>query len=140
MSKHDKRHISVTGSIAYSNLTVKEPSTAAAGLTGVKVAIQHALKEMGANRSFKSLVKLNQVEGIDCPGCAWPDPEKRSKLGEFCENGVKAIAEEATTKKVGVTFFENYSVEELSQWTDYDIGKSGRLTEAMVLYPNTAFS
>jgi molybdopterin-dependent oxidoreductase alpha subunit len=136
MSKNRKRKISVTGSIAFNTLILKEPSYAAAGIKGVKVAIQHALKEMGVSRSFKTLSHLNQVNGIDCPGCAWPDPEKRSKLGEFCENGVKAIAEEATTKKVDASFFKKYSVEELSQWTDYEIGKSGRLTEPMVLYPN----
>ncbi|WP_296380348.1 FdhF/YdeP family oxidoreductase [Winogradskyella sp.] len=136
MSKNRKRNVSVTGSIEFSNLQLKEPSKSAAGLTGVKVAIQHAFNEMGIGRSLKTLSKLNQVEGIDCPGCAWPDPEKRSKLGEFCENGVKAIAEEATTKKIDASFFKNYSVEELSQWTDYEIGKSGRLTEPMVLYPN----
>jgi len=136
MSKNQKREVSVTGSIAFNKITLKEPANSAAGLTGVKIAIQHALNEMGVGRSFKTLAHLNQVDGIDCPGCAWPDPEKRSKLGEFCENGVKAIAEEATTKKVDSSFFEKYSVEELSHWTDFEIGKSGRLTEPMVLYPN----
>ena len=59
-------------------------------LPAVKVAIDHAIKEMGLVKPFKVLSKLNQKEGIDCPGCAWPDPEKRSSLGEFYENGVKS--------------------------------------------------
>ena len=136
MNKNFKRNVSVTGSLDFSNLILKEPSKSAAGLKGVQVAIRHALSEMGFERSIKTLSHLNQVEGIDCPGCAWPDPEKRSKLGEFCENGVKAIAEEATSKRANRAFFEKYSVEEISQWTDFQIGKSGRLEEPMVLYPD----
>ncbi len=76
---------------------------------------------------------MNQVEGFDYPGCAWPDPEKRSLLGEYCENGVKAISEEATNKRVGLKFFTKYSVEELSTWSDYEISKSGRITQPMIL-------
>ena len=136
MNKNFKRNVSVTGSLDFSNLILKEPSKSAAGLKGVQVAIRHALIEMGFERSIKTLSHLNQVEGIDCPGCAWPDPEKRSKLGEFCENGVKAIAEEATSKRANRAFFEKYSVEEISKWTDFQIGKSGRLEEPMVLYPD----
>ena len=136
MNKNFKRNVSVTGSLDFSNLILKEPSKSAAGLKGVQVAIRHALSEMGFERSIKTLSHLNQVEGIDCPGCAWPDPEKRSKLGEFCENGVKAIAEEATSKRANRAFFEKYSVEEISKWTDFQIGKSGRLEEPMVLYPD----
>ena len=136
MNKNFKRNVSVTGSLDFSNLILKEPSKSAAGLKGVQVAIRHALSEMGFERSIKTLSHLNQVEGIDCPGCAWPDPEKRSKLGEFCENGVKAIAEEATAKRANRAFFEKYSVEEISQWTDFQIGKSGRLEEPIVLYPD----
>jgi len=139
MRNSRKRKISVTGSIEFNKLTLKEPSSSAAGLSGVKTAIKYALKDMGVSRSVKTLSRLNQVEGTDCPGCAWPDPEKRSRLGEFCENGVKAISEEATTKRVDSSFFEKYSVEELSLWTDHEIGKSGRLTEPMVLYPNEIY-
>ena len=137
MPNNTKRNISVTGSTDFKDLKIIPPATTAAGITGVKVALQHALKEMGVSRSFHTLSHLNQVEGIDCPGCAWPDPKHRSKLGEFCENGVKAIAEEATTKRVDSSFFKRHSVEDISKWTDFEIGKSGRLTEPMVLYPGT---
>ncbi|MEL7148407.1 MAG: molybdopterin-dependent oxidoreductase, partial [Bacteroidota bacterium] len=117
------------------DLKISEPAGYAAGLPAVRVAIKHAMKEMGLQRSMATLSKLNQKEGIDCPGCAWPDPKKRSSLGEYCENGVKAIAEEATTSRVDPAFFARHTVEELREWTDYKIGKSGRITHPMVLRP-----
>ncbi|HAN32303.1 MAG TPA: hypothetical protein DCQ06_11960, partial [Myxococcales bacterium] len=67
-----------------------------------------------------------------CPGCAWPEPAHRSAF-EFCENGAKAVAEEATRKRVGPAFFAKHSVAELSKWSDFELGRSGRLTEPMVL-------
>ncbi|MGB5818261.1 MAG: FdhF/YdeP family oxidoreductase [Saonia sp.] len=131
-----KRKISISGSTEFTGITVKEPATYAAGLMGVKAALQHTFKEMGVVRSLNTLSHMNQKDGFDCPGCAWPDPDKPSKLGEYCENGAKALAEEATLKRVDAAFFAKYSVEELSTWTDFQIGKSGRLTEPMVLRPN----
>ncbi len=131
------RNISNQGSIKFTGIRLDEPSKYSAGITGIKVALQHAFKEMGVVKTFNTLSHLNQKEGFDCPGCAWPDPEKPSKLGEFCENGAKAIAEEATNKRVDKTFFKNYSVEEISKWSDYQIGKSGRLTEPMILKPDS---
>ncbi|AXT56334.1 hypothetical protein D1815_11420 [Aquimarina sp. AD1] len=104
---HSKRDISVTGSTALSKLILKEPSTYAAGTKGVTVALKHAFKEMGIVKSFTGLAQMNQKEGFDCPGCAWPDPEKPSKVGEYCENGAKALAEEATNKKVDANFFQS---------------------------------
>ena len=92
---------------------------------------------MGVVKSLHTLSYMNQKDGFDCPGCAWPDPDKPSKLGEYCENGVKALAEEATNYKIDSEFFAKYSVEELSRWSDYQIGKSGRLTEPMVLKPDS---
>jgi molybdopterin-dependent oxidoreductase alpha subunit len=82
---------------------------------------------------MKTLLKLNQKDGVDCPGCAWPDPDHRSALGEYCENGAKAIAEEATDKKCGPEFFAKHSVAEISSWSDFKIGKSGRVTHPMYL-------
>lgn len=137
MSKSKKRNISSQGSIKFTGIELDTPSKYSAGLKGIKVALQHAFKEMGVVKSFNTLSHMNQKSGFDCPGCAWPDPEKPSKLGEFCENGAKAIAEEATNKRVDKEFFANYSVEEISKWSDYQIGKSGRLTEPMILKPNS---
>jgi len=135
MSQQENRPISLTGPETLQEIRLTEPKEFAAGIEGIKVALEHAAKEMGLQRSFGTLPFLNQKDGFDCPGCAWPDPERRSKLGEFCENGVKAIAEEATTKRVDIPFFEKYSITEMSGWSDYEIGKSGRLTDPMLLMP-----
>lgn len=132
-----KRKISATGTIEFSNLKRTAPATYAAGMPGIKVALQHVSKEVGLYKSLKILSKMNQKEGFDCPGCAWPDPDEPSKLGEYCENGAKAIAEEATTKRVNPAFFEKHSVEEISKWTDFEIGKSGRITEPFILKPDS---
>ncbi len=121
------------------NLKLREVSDAAAGLTGVKVAVQHVFSEMGPARGLKALFNLNQKGGVDCPSCAWPDPDDdRSVIGEYCENGAKAIAEEATSKKLTADFFAQNSVAELSGLNDYEIGKKGRLAEPMYLAPDAS--
>ena len=84
-------------------------------------------------KAVKIFSKLNQKQGIDCPGCAWPDPKKPSSLGEFCENGAKAIAEEAMSAKVDAKFFNEYTVRELEAQSDYWLGQQGRLTEPMII-------
>lgn len=131
------RKINIHTSQKLTGIRLEKPANYAAGITGVKVAMEHAIQEMGAVRAFQTLAKMNQKGGFDCPGCAWPDPDdKRSVLGEYCENGAKALAEEATLKRVTPDFFEKYSVEELSTWSDFEIGKSGRLTHPMILEEN----
>jgi molybdopterin-dependent oxidoreductase alpha subunit len=89
---------------------------------------------MSVGNGLKALLNLNQKGGIDCPSCAWPDPDKhRSPIGEFCENGAKAIAEEATNLKVGPAFFQNYTVNQMAAKSDFWIGKQGRLTHPMYI-------
>lgn len=134
-----KRKVSYTGRIQFTGLELKEPVTHAAGLLGIKEALGHSFKEMGIARSMKALLEMNQKDGFDCPSCAWPDPEKPSKIGEYCENGAKALADEATTKTADSTFFKKHSVEELSQLTDYELNKLGRLTEPLVLKPESLY-
>jgi molybdopterin-dependent oxidoreductase alpha subunit len=134
MSKPNKRNLNVLTSEELTGIKLTKPPSYAAGVTGVKVAMEHAINEMGAVRAFQTLAKMNQKGGFDCPGCAWPDPDdKRSVLGEYCENGAKALAEEATLKRVTPDFFTQYSVEEMSNWSDFKIGRSGRLTQPMIL-------
>lgn len=133
------RNVKIQGPDLFTGIALTNPANHAAGFTGVKVAMQHVFKEMGVVRSLRTLSHMNQVDGFDCPGCAWPDPEKRSKLGEYCENGAKALAEEATNKEVDEAFFKAHSVEEISTWSDYKIGKSGRLTQPMILKPGRIF-
>ncbi|MBT8221402.1 MAG: FdhF/YdeP family oxidoreductase [Bacteroidia bacterium] len=116
------------------NLKIRKPAEFAAGIKGVTVALEHAIQEMGTKRALETLARLNQKDGFDCPGCAWPDPDdKRSLFAEYCENGVKAVAEEATRQKVGPDFFKEHSISEMMSWSDYKIGKSGRLTHPMIL-------
>tara|TARA_R110002049_G_scaffold246227_1_gene420226 strand:- start:10040 stop:12337 length:2298 start_codon:yes stop_codon:yes gene_type:complete len=118
----------------FTDLKTKTPPKNSAGIDSIKSALSHAIKYTNPVDAFKLSLKINQKKGFDCPGCAWPDPDdERSSLGEYCENGIKAIAEEAQNKTIGTTFFEEYSVDELSTWTDFEIGKSGRLSEPMFL-------
>lgn len=117
----------------FTGIKLTKPADYAAGLKGVSVALDHAIKEMGPVNAFATLAKMNKKDGFDCPGCAWPDPDdKRSVLAEYCENGAKALAEEATRKRTGPDFFARYSLSEMAQWSDYQLGKSGRLTHPMI--------
>jgi molybdopterin-dependent oxidoreductase alpha subunit len=113
---------------------VGAPQHHAAGIPGVVSSLRHGLREMGAVRTAETLLRLNQRDGFDCPGCAWPDPEHRHHA-EFCENGAKAVAEEATLLRAGPELFAQYSVEQLASRSDYWIGKRGRLTHPMHLAP-----
>ncbi|MDC1221145.1 FdhF/YdeP family oxidoreductase [Salibacteraceae bacterium] len=118
----------------FTGMTLTEPKQTAAGLPAVFSAVRHIMDEMDPIRATKVMFELNQKGGVDCPGCAWPDPkDHRSKLGEYCENGAKAIAEEATTKKLGHEFFTNHSVKEMAAQSDYWIGKRGRIMHPMLL-------
>ncbi|TAI47186.1 FdhF/YdeP family oxidoreductase [Flagellimonas allohymeniacidonis] len=134
MSKAVKRNISITGPQTFSeNVEIKEPMAYAGGSPSVQQALRHTFKEMGAVKGLKGLLKMNQKNGFDCPSCAWPDPEKPKPGAEYCENGAKALADEATTENVGADFFKKHSVEELSLLSDYELNKHGRLTEPLVL-------
>jgi molybdopterin-dependent oxidoreductase alpha subunit len=131
---HDKRAVQIVPPEEFSELRLNAPKTKAVGVPALVSSMRHISKEMGLWRGIKLLNKMNQKDGFDCPGCAWPDPDgKRSTLGEYCENGVKAIAEEASLSRVGRDFFANYTVEELSKQSDYWLGKSGRITEPFYL-------
>jgi molybdopterin-dependent oxidoreductase alpha subunit len=118
---------------------VGEIGTAAAGVKGVAVSLQRSWQQMGLARSVRTLPLLNQRSGFDCPGCAWPDPREAEgdhrKMAEFCENGAKAVAEEATKRRVDAEFFSLHPVAELAEKTDYWLGQQGRLTEPVVLRP-----
>ena len=116
------------------DIKLTEPKETAAGIPAVISSVKHVFSEMGVVRGLKALAKLNQKDGFDCPGCAWPDPDdERSPIAEYCENGAKAIAEEATTKTLWADFFAKNSVAELSLLDDYNIGKKGRVAEPMYL-------
>jgi molybdopterin-dependent oxidoreductase alpha subunit len=118
----------------FTGLKIGKAKTNAVGMPAITSSIQHAFKWMRPTDAVRTMFKMNQKGGFDCPGCAWPDPDDdRSAIGEYCENGVKAIAEEATNKRLTADFFKENSVQDLSKWSDFEIGKSGRLTEPMIL-------
>jgi molybdopterin-dependent oxidoreductase alpha subunit len=116
------------------NLKQTEVMKVAAGIPAVVSSFQMTLKEAGLQRGMKALFNLNKKGGFDCPSCAWPDPDdERSGIAEYCENGARAVAEEATLKKLDATFFAQNSVEALGKLSDYEIGGKGRIAAPMFL-------
>ena len=115
-------------------LSVSPPPQNSVGWGALSSSLEQMATYMDAPDALKISLKVNQKGGFDCPGCAWPDPDdERSMLGEYCENGIKALAEEATNRRIGASFFKNHSVIELANWSDFELGKSGRLAEPLVL-------
>ncbi|MGI5327903.1 FdhF/YdeP family oxidoreductase [Actinomadura nitritigenes] len=110
---------------------VSEPKTWAAGVPGVTAALRQSYDQMGVRRTALTLLRVNQKQGFDCPGCAWPEGDHRH-VAEFCENGAKAVAEEATTRRVTREFFAAHTVDELAERSDHWLGQQGRLTEPML--------
>ncbi|SDR71977.1 formate dehydrogenase major subunit [Nocardioides scoriae] len=115
------------------NLKVGHRKKAAAGVPAVAVSMKRSLEQMGPYRTARTLLKLNQADGFDCQGCAWPDPDPEHRhAAEFCENGAKAVAEEATKRTVSHEFFAENSLADLSGRTDYWLGHQGRLVHPVV--------
>jgi formate dehydrogenase major subunit len=118
------------------DLEVRAPKKGAAGVKAVTVALERGLAQAGVARTVRSMLRVNQHNGFDCPGCAWPESitGKRS-AAEFCENGAKAIAEENTTRTVTPEFWAAHSIAELETRTDHWLGNQGRITEPVVIRP-----
>jgi molybdopterin-dependent oxidoreductase alpha subunit len=114
-------------------LQIKPASKAAGGIPAIVVTAKTAFSEMGVVRGVRTLLQLNQTGGFDCPGCAWPEPDGQRSHVEFCENGAKHVADEATTKRVTPEFFRQWSVADLAGKSDHWLGKLGRITEPLVL-------
>ena len=112
---------------------VTPPKSVAGGIPAIVSSMKHLRDETGLVRGNLELLKLNQMDGFDCPGCAWPDPDDKRETTEFCENGAKAVAEEATVRQVGPSFFADHSIAQLAALSDYEIGKMGRLTHPMIV-------
>ncbi|WP_405596487.1 FdhF/YdeP family oxidoreductase [Streptomyces sp. NBC_01410] len=111
---------------------VTAPQHAAAGLPAIGHTLRMAQQQMGVRRSAQTLLKVNQKDGFDCPGCAWPESDKRH-TAEFCENGAKAVAEEATLRRVTPEFFAAHSLADLASRSGYWLGQQGRITQPMYL-------
>lgn len=114
--------------------SVRRRKNYAAGITAVAVSLRHLFKYMKPSNILKGTLKINQKGGFDCSGCAWPDPDdERSVLGEYCENGMKALAEEAQKNSIGKDFFSKHPISELLKLSDFELGKQGRLGEPLIL-------
>ena len=113
--------------------TLKPIAKSAGGIPAAITAMKFAFGEMGVVRGTRTLLQLNQKNGIDCPGCAWPEPDGERSHFEFCEEGAKHVADEATTKRVTPEFFQQWTVAELSQQSDQWLNQQGRITHPMVL-------
>ncbi|MES2449884.1 MAG: FdhF/YdeP family oxidoreductase [Pseudomonadota bacterium] len=114
-----------------------KPYAGPAGGWGALKAVARAVRDqMGASADTRALLQMNQPDGFDCPGCAWPDPKHTSSF-EFCENGAKAVTWEATVKRVDPDFFANHSVTELLGWSDHALEDAGRLTHPLRYDPLT---
>jgi molybdopterin-dependent oxidoreductase alpha subunit len=103
----------------------------AGGIPALTSTLKHLLHEKAMRPGISALLKMNQPDGFDCPGCAWPDPENPS-VTEFCENGAKAIAAETTTKRITADFFRKHPVSELLKKDGYWLEQQGRLCEPML--------
>jgi molybdopterin-dependent oxidoreductase alpha subunit len=108
----------------------------AGGWGALKAVGEHLIEQHVAVKGAETLLSMNQPTGFDCPGCAWPDPKHTSSF-EFCENGAKAVAWEATSKRCTPEFFASHSVTELERWSDYQLEMVGRLTHPMAYDANS---
>jgi len=114
-------------------LKIRKPKRVAAGITGVTKSFQIGFAEAGISRTIKTMRTVNRFDGYDCPGCAWPDPDGHRSGFEFCENGAKAFATEATKKRLTPAVLSSKTVQEWSDYSDMELDKLGRLTHPMVM-------
>ncbi|MES3674663.1 FdhF/YdeP family oxidoreductase [Halomonas elongata] len=102
----------------------------AGGWGALKATATAVREQMETIKAPLTLLRTNQPDGFDCPGCAWPDKEHRSTF-QFCENGAKAVTWEATSKRVRPDFFESHTVTSLLEHSDYELENLGRLTHPL---------
>src|SRR6266481_6177021 len=111
----------------------REPERKATGIKAVVSSFHYVWGEDGLIRGTRPLLQINQKDGFDCPGCAWPESDARRPSFDFCENGAKAVAHESDRRRVTAEFFARHSVAELSRQSDYWLEQQGRLSEPMIL-------
>lgn len=118
------------------------PPEVAGGLVAITETLKQVRQQTGLVRGVRALLRVNQDGGFDCPGCAWPEPRADSGEGrsevEFCENGAKAVAWEATTRRIGADFFRQHSLAQLAAESDYWLGQQGRISEPLWLPPGAS--
>jgi len=118
---------------------LSKPKNSAAGIPALISTAKYGLGNMGALGSIKNLARVNDFNGFDCPGCAWPDPDKHRSFAEFCENGAKAVADEGTRNRADINFWSQWSVSDLSKKSDHWLNSQGRITQPMVLMPESEY-
>ena len=128
--------VRATTPIEEEKLIIKNPPKNVAGLKAVANSFKIGIRETGVSKTLKTMRSVNRFDGFDCPGCAWPDPDNHRSGFEFCENGAKAFATEATNSRVTPQFFSQYSVTALSEQSDMWLDKQGRITQPMFLDTN----
>jgi molybdopterin-dependent oxidoreductase alpha subunit len=116
------------------SLVVGPPAEAAGGLGAVVSTARYVLDHVGVARAPGLLLRTNQAFGFDCPGCAWPDPAAadRGRL-ELCENGARAVADEATRFRADPAWWDAHPLDELLRWSDRDLNRAGRITAPLLL-------
>src|SRR5579863_2129402 len=120
----------------FGELRIGRASEDAAGIPAIWQTALYGFGDMGPVRAPEAFLKINQKTGFDCQGCAWPSPDKKRKVFEFCENGAKAVSDESTKKRVTPEFFAKHSIKELAANSDYWLNQQGRLTTPMVRQAN----
>ena len=106
------------------------------GSCAILSTLKHAHTRTGLMRSAQALLRMNQKDGFDCPGCAWPEPKDRSKF-EFCENGAKTLMNATTTAMIDDNFIKKHSLKELLGWSEYELCNSGRLVDPLIKRPQS---
>ena len=127
-----KEMVDGTTPLDTNKLRLSSVKKTAAGIPAAVSSLHHGIRKMGITKTVRTLLTVNQKEGFDCPGCAWPDPNHRTSF-EFCENGAKAVADESMKANVNAQFFKKFSVAELLSKSDYWLNKQGRIFQPMIL-------
>jgi molybdopterin-dependent oxidoreductase alpha subunit len=136
LDPNDSASLQAQNPFTLGKLRIGAASEEAAGIPAIWNTMLYGIGEMGPLRSSEAFLKINHVTGFDCQSCAWPSPDKKRKIFEFCENGAKAVSDESTKKRITPDFFAQHSIADLAAQSDYWLNQQGRLTSPMVRRAN----
>jgi molybdopterin-dependent oxidoreductase alpha subunit len=111
---------------------VRTAEKPAGGIASVLSSVRQLAREKSLVQGSRALRVVNQMDGFDCPGCAWPEPKDHRSTFEFCENGAKAVAAETTSRRADPDFFARHTVDELLAQSDFWLEQQGRLSHPMI--------
>jgi len=115
--------------------TQGDPPKAAGGLAAAVSSLRVSLRQLGLVRTVEAWRRVNQVDGFDCPSCAWADSGGEHHTLDFCENGAKAFSDASSTQLCEAGFFAQHSVAEMAGRSDLWLNAQGRLAEPLYLAP-----